>query len=101
MHFKTILLAGVAAALLGACGGNNGGDTSTPLASGETTEAQAVSSEAKLESVLAAQDEATKARYPYRHPKETQDKEKPIETKTSCRNLPPRLRARKGSLFNV
>ncbi|WP_416876747.1 class I SAM-dependent methyltransferase [Litorimonas sp.] len=71
MHFKTILLAGVAAALLGACGGNNGGDTSTSLASGETTEAQAVSSEAKLESVLAAQDEATKARYPYRHPKET------------------------------
>lgn len=76
MDFKTILLAGAAAALLSACGGNNGGEASTSEvstseASGEMTETQEVSSEAKLDAVLAAQDESTKSRYTYRHPKET------------------------------
>lgn len=83
MRKYSFLMTGVAAALLSACGENTADETQTEMSQPEAVQAemseietaapktQAVSSTDKLDTVLAAQDDTTKTRYTYRHPKET------------------------------
>jgi predicted methyltransferase len=69
------LLMGAAALAIVACGDNQPAQTEAPAdetaASEDVVEEAVMTAEEKLDAVLAAQDEDTKARYQYRHPKET------------------------------
>jgi len=79
----SFLVTGVAAAFLGACGENTADEMPMETSQTEAIQAevsetetaapdrQAANSAEKLDTVLAAQDDAAKARYTYRHPKET------------------------------
>ncbi|WP_121101731.1 class I SAM-dependent methyltransferase [Litorimonas taeanensis] len=65
MKFKNILLMGLAAAVLTACG------NTTPEGESKTVDLAAQANSAKLDLVLEGRDEAAKARFDQRHPKET------------------------------
>ena len=83
MRKYSFLMTGVAAALLSACGENAAKETQTEISQTEAVQAgisetesaspemQAANPAEKLDTVLAAQDDTTKARYTYRHPEET------------------------------
>ncbi len=73
MSLKTTLLAGLAMIALSACG--NADTTAVKdnvdAAQAEAMALQMAANEAKLDAVLAAQDDTAKARYDARHPKDT------------------------------
>lgn len=83
MRKYSFLMTGIAAALLSACGENAAKETQTEIPQTEAVQAgisetesaspemQAANPAEKLDTVLAAQDDTTKARYTYRHPEET------------------------------
>jgi len=83
MRKYSFLMTGVAAALLSACGENAAKETQTEISQTEAVQAgisetesaspemQAANPAEKLDTVLAAQDDTTKARYTHRHPEET------------------------------
>lgn len=78
MRFLTLSL-GVLSLLLAACGGASDtavpteGETPTVISPAVTTpnEGEIIEAGPRLEAILAAQFDETKARYPYRHPRET------------------------------
>jgi len=72
MTFKSFMLAGFAAMALSACGGGDKAqDAAGSAASAVKEVATKAAPTASLDEILAAQSDKAKARYQYRHPKET------------------------------